>query len=179
MSDEKTETISFSSEDEVLDLAEIRNLNNLSTETIDLTSLFADEVSPTGSFDLRQFRVTSFGRLLEAIPIPTLLVDEACQISFANRACNRAAGEPARIEGNRFSTLFPNHADGQRAEKLVERVFHDRIPLITEGTIGLDELRMHGRIHLRSLRIQRIRTILVIIEDISPWTRLPGKTPER
>ncbi len=168
MSDSKTNTIVSS--DEAHRLAEPFEPASLSEETIDLSALFADDVSSSGSFDLRRSRVNPFEKLLQAIPIPTLLVDTSCTIMLANRACKRVTGEPQKIEGQHFSVLFPNRADGQRAEKLIGKVFHNRIPLVAEGIIGIDLIRMRGRIHLRSVRIQKTSMVLVIVEDITPST---------
>ncbi|MGO9567850.1 MAG: PAS domain-containing protein [Desulfomonilaceae bacterium] len=148
----------------------------LTEETIDLSAWFAEDVSPSGSFDLRRSRLSSFGKLLQAIPIPTLLVDESSTIAFANRACTRAAGEPGSIEGRRFSALFPNRTDGVQAEELIQKVFHNRIPLVVEGNLGTNGARMLGRIHFRSVRIQKTRMMLVIIEDITPSKPCSGKT---
>jgi hypothetical protein len=145
----------------------------LSTETIELGALFSEEVSSSGSFDLRRSRLSSIGRLFEVIPIPTLLVDESSQIVFANRACKRVAGEHRKIEGSPFSCLFPSPRDGKHAENLIDRVFHNRIPLTAEGVVGLDRITMRGRIHFRSIRIQKIRTVLVIIENITPSAQIP------
>ncbi len=141
---------------------------NSSEETIDLSAMFAVDVSSSGSFDLRRARLSPFTKLLQALPIPTLLVDKAYMIVFANRACKRATGKPGTTDGQRFSDLFPNQADGERAEELIQKVFHNRIPLIAEGMLGSDQIRMLGRIHFRSVRVQKMRMMLVIIEDISP-----------
>lgn len=148
----------------------------LTEETIDLSAMFADDVSPSGSFDLRRSRLSSFEKLLQAIPIPALLVAESCTIVFANRACKRAAGEPGTIEGHRFSALFSNRTDGEQAEELIQKVFHNRIPLVAEGLLGADQVRMLGRIHFRSVRIQKKRVTLVIIEDITPSKPSSGKS---
>jgi PAS domain-containing protein len=140
---------------------------SLTEETTDLSALFTNDVSSSGSFDLRRSRLSPFEKLLQAIPIPALLVDESCTILFANRASQRAAGQPKAIDGHRFSVLFSNRADGQRAEELIRKVFLDRIPLVTKGTLGIDGVKMLGRIHFRSVRIQKMRMMLVIIEDIT------------
>jgi PAS domain-containing protein len=176
MSDSKTNSIVSS--DEAHRLAEPFEPASLSEETIDLSALFADDVSSSGSFDLRRSRVNPFEKLLQAIPIPTLLVDKSCTIMLANRACKRVTGEPQKIEGQHFSVLFPNRADGQRAEKLIQKVFHNRIPLVAEGIIGTDLIRMRGRIHLRSVRIQKTSMVLVIVEDITPSTGPSRKKSE-
>ena len=168
MSDSKTNTIVSS--DEAHRLAEPFEPASLSEETIDLSALFVDDVSSSGSFDLRRSRVNPFEKLLQAIPIPTLLVDKSCTIILANRACKRVTGGPQKIEGQRFSVLFPNRDDGQRAEKLIRKVFHNRIPLVAEGMLGTDHIRMLGRIHFRSVRIQKASMMLVIVEDITPST---------
>ncbi|HMK34396.1 MAG TPA: hypothetical protein VK463_04960, partial [Desulfomonilaceae bacterium] len=101
MTEQTTNSFIFSSEGEGLTVTP--NLASLSEETIDLGTLFVDSVSPTGSFDLRRSRLSSFGKLLEAIPIPTMLVDESYHIIFANRACNRPGIECGKIEGSNFS----------------------------------------------------------------------------
>jgi PAS domain-containing protein len=169
MSDSKRNRIVYS--DEAHRLAEPSEPASLSEETIDLSALFENDVSSSGSFDLRRSRVSPFEKLLQAIPIPTLLVDKSCTIILANRACKRVAGETQKIEGQRFSVLFPNQDDGQRAEELIQKVFHNRIPLVAEGIMGIDIIRMRGRIHLRSIRIQKANLMLVIVEDITPSTR--------
>lgn len=168
MSDTKRNKIV--STDEAHRLTEPFEPASLSEETIDLSALFVDDVSSSGSFDLRRSRVSPFEKLLQAIPIPTLLVDKSCTIILANRACKRVTGELQKIEGQRFSDLFPNRADGKRAEELTQKVFHNRIPLVAEGIIGIDPIRMRGRIHLRSVRIQKASMMLVIAEDITPST---------
>ncbi|MBI5252629.1 MAG: hypothetical protein HY912_24295 [Desulfomonile tiedjei] len=147
-------------------LTEISDVQSLSVETIDLSTLFVNEVSSSGSFDLRQSRLGFFEKFLEAMPIPSLLVNESCQVAFANRACNRVAGDRGKIEGHHFKLLFPSSADGLRAEKLIDKVLHNRIPLVAEGVLGMDQIRVRGRIHMRSLRVRNVRTVLVVIENL-------------
>ncbi len=174
MNDSKAGTITSSHKEHKL--ADAFETGGLTEATIDLSAMFEDGVSSSGSFDLRGSRLSPFERLLQAIPIPALLVDKSCVIVFANRACKWAAGEPGAIEGHRFSVLFPNRADGQQAEELLGKVFHERIPLVAAGMLGADDIRMLGRIHFRCVRIQKMRMMLVIIEDISasePLSREP------
>ena len=95
MSDCKTDAIVFSYEalrlvepsSEQRRLTEPSEPASLSEETIDLSALFTDDVSSSGSFDLRRSRLSPFEKLLQAIPIPTLLVrrilyDHPCQSSL-------------------------------------------------------------------------------------------------
>jgi PAS domain-containing protein len=181
MSESKTDMISFSyralKRTELLheerELTQPSEPASLTEETIDLSTMYDEDVSSSGSFDLRRPRLGTIEKLLQAIPIPTLLVDESYIIVFANRASWRAAGQPGTIEGHRLSVLFPNEADGEQAEGLVRKVFLDRIPLVAEGVLGRDDITMRGRIHFRSVRIQKTRMMLLIIEDITPSQPLP------
>jgi len=177
MSDKKTDpTLLFN---ELTDRAQPPETGGLSEETIDLSGLFVQDVSSSGSFDMRRSRLSSFGKLLEAIPIPTLLLDQSHRIIFANRACTRLAEEQKRLEGIRFSALFRDQRDEQRADALIDKVLSKRIPLIAEGTLGQGHNEMRGRIHFRAIRVQKIRTVFVIIEDITPSRQSRGKKSEK
>jgi len=152
-------------------ITEISDPQSLSEETIDLSTLFINDVSSSGSFDLRQSQFGFFQKFLDAVPIPALLLNESYQIVFGNRACNKIAGDRARIDGSRFALLFPSSADQKQIEKVLDKVLHNRIPLIAEGVLGLDRVRMRGRIHVRPLRIKSVRTVLVVIEDLTPSSK--------
>src|SRR5271157_508698 len=55
------------------------------TETIDLNSLFSKDVTSSGSFDLRRVRFASFGKLLQVLSAPTLLIGRSHTISQFNK----------------------------------------------------------------------------------------------
>ena len=44
------------------------------TQTIDINTLVSETLTTSGSFDLRQERIDTFGKLLEALSIPTVLI---------------------------------------------------------------------------------------------------------
>ncbi len=139
----------------------------LSSETIDLGSLFNKDVTSSGSFDLRGFRATSFAKLLEAVPIPALLVSPARTVMFCNQACRKIGAAYDKMQGEEFSSLFPSPEDGIAAEALIQKVLAKRTPLVTEGILGTGKTRMWGRMHLRSVRVEKQRLVLVIVEDIT------------
>ena len=145
---------------------------HLSQETVDLSGLFADTVSMSGSFDLRGFRVSSFGKLLDVIPIPAVLVERSHAIVFANQACKRIAEDRTVIVGSPFSALFPSKSASGKAHGLIDKVFGQRVPLLTEGIMGVEPRKIWGRIHFRSVRIRSERFVLVIVEDITPEKKL-------
>ncbi len=59
------------------------------TETIDLQAMMGelDSLSEAAVPDL--FHNTSFGKLMEALPIPALFIDGSRVIVFANQACEK------------------------------------------------------------------------------------------
>ncbi len=59
------------------------------TESIDVASLLTEDVTSSGSFDVSQFGSTSLGKLMQALPIPALLVDRTHRIVFANQASGK------------------------------------------------------------------------------------------
>lgn len=140
----------------------------LSEPTIDIGSLFTPDVSLSGSFDLRRFRLSSVGKLLEALPIPIFLVNEHLVIDFANDPGTKFLPNNTDAEGSRFGTLFANPHDVKKGEQLIKKVLAQRIPLVAEALLGDLSDRMLGRIHLRSLRIQKVKYILVVVEDLKP-----------
>lgn len=154
-------------------LTEIEGAQSLTEETVDLSTLFISDVSASGSFDLRHSRLSFFQKFLEAIPIPVLLVDESCRVTLANRASRKVTGDRERIEGNHFKLLFPSSVDRQQVEKLIAKVFHNRIPLVAEGVVGTDQIRIRGRVHMRPIRVKDVRTVLVVIEDLTPSAKKP------
>ncbi|MFC1833355.1 response regulator [Thermodesulfobacteriota bacterium] len=137
------------------------------TETIDLDSLLpeldrlAAKPEPTG------VRESSFGKLMEALPIPSLLIDSSRQIVFVNQACEKISPEYDRIQGGPFSSLFPDPKAASQAQSLVEKVFATRKTQIIEGVLKIDKKRIWGRAHLRSLRLGRDGLILTLIEDLT------------
>jgi PAS domain S-box-containing protein len=166
MTNEGKGTIVFA--DEGQNLTQWSDVQSLSEETIDLSTLFVNDVSSSGSFDLRHSRLSFFEKFLEAIPIPTLLVNELGNVVYFNRACKKVTGDRDKLEGKHFKILFPNPVDQDQVEKLIDKVLRNRIPLIAEGVLGIDEPRFRGRVHMRPLRVKSTRIVLVVIEDLRP-----------
>ncbi len=54
------------------------------TNSLDLTGLFGRYVTDTGSFDLRGVQAKSLSKLLDSLPMPGLLVDDAYAVAYAN-----------------------------------------------------------------------------------------------
>jgi PAS domain S-box-containing protein len=137
------------------------------TDSIDFVSLFTADVSASGSFDVRGVQATAIGKLLQAIPVPVILVDQSYCIAFANQACGRISTEYEKILGKPVSVIFPYAGSPGGIEALIETVFSTRRAQVTEGVLEIEDSRIWGRVSFRSVRMHDTRAILLLVEDLS------------
>lgn len=163
MSDKDMPNDDFSEDEHGLKLLREKD----ATETINLNSLFTADLTKSGSFEVKGIHATSFGRLLQAVPIPTLLIDRRGKISFANRSCWSIASNYEELPGVPFHSLFPDPARSRKAAALIETVFKSRKPQVMEALLEFDDAKTWSRMHLRSLRFGQERSILLLIEDLT------------
>jgi len=149
-------------------------LPTAATETIDLSSLFAGDFYSSGTFDLSAISSSIFGKLLDALPIPALLIDQSYQVGFANQSCAKISTNYRKIQGAPFADLVPLPNDAQRAQALSERTqglikkaFETRKPQVAEAILEIENKRIWARLHLRSVRIGMGRYVLLIIGDLT------------
>jgi two-component system, cell cycle sensor histidine kinase and response regulator CckA len=143
-----------------------------STETIDLGALFAAELDEKGSFDLATVSQSTFAQLLQAIPVPTLLVARTHVISFANDAFMTTIRDSLDLEGATFSSLFPNPGEAREAQLLLEKVFEERKPEVMERVLQVRDVKIWARIHLRTIRLGNEALVLVQIENLTAHKQL-------
>lgn len=129
-----------------------------------LSSLFTKEVTASGSFRIREVHRTSFGKLLQALPIPAILMDGSGRVIFANEACARVSPDLGTIVGHSYASLFP---DPEEARAAFERVFTQRKMECWEGNLRIDGGDRWVRSHLRSVRLGEGRVFLLLIEDLT------------
>ncbi len=136
------------------------------TESIDVATLVSD-VTLSGSFDVTQFRTTSFSKLLHALPVPALLIDDSHQIIFANQTCRKINPDPEELQG--VPAVEISHAPGVSAkiQSLLENVFSTRKPQTCDAVLGTAETGMWGRLFFRSVRLEKKRLVLLIVEDLT------------
>ncbi|AFM24927.1 PAS domain-containing protein [Desulfomonile tiedjei] len=144
------------------------------TCSIDLKNLFSPEFTSSGLFDLRSIGSTALGKLLEAIPIPIMLIDKWFFVVYANGALNSISSNCENLQGSRFIDALPVPDDPDKAlvlkEKttaLLEKVLADRKPVHTEAILKIGDKRIWARLHLRSVRFSADRHIMAIIQDIT------------
>jgi PAS domain S-box-containing protein len=139
----------------------------VSTQTIDLEGLFTREVSTSGSFNFREIKNITFGKLLEAMPLPTFLIDQSHCIVFANEAVLKIDPDAGYVVGEPFSKLFPIIAESEKALSALRRIFEDRKNQVFESLLQINGKVLWGRMTLRSIRFRDVRSVLAIIEDLT------------
>jgi PAS domain-containing protein len=139
-----------------------------STESIELKSLFTRDLSTSGSFDIRGgIWSTTFGKVIQALPIPAFLIDEYLHIAVANQACGRFTPAYERIQGRPFSSLVTGASAAESAQALLQGVFVDRKPRIAEGSVRIDDAVVWARMTFRPIRIMQERFVLLLLEDLT------------
>jgi len=136
------------------------------THTIDLQNL-VDELSASVVLDFSNIHQTSFGKLLESIPIPVLLLDESCKITFVNHAWQKVSVNYRRILGRAFSSVFTRRSVAKAANSIVQKAFMTRRPLVASTVLEVEQSRIYGRVHFRSLRMGGDRALIVLVEDLT------------
>jgi PAS domain S-box-containing protein len=136
------------------------------TESIEVTT-FAADVTQSGSFDITQFRKTAFSKLLHALPIPALLIDDSHQIIFANQACRKISSDPEKLLGLPAAEISLFSAASKGLKSLLENVLSTRKGQTCEAVLGTSETGMWGRLFFRSVRLDKERLVLLIVEDLT------------
>jgi|GEM_PF-1942559 len=172
--DHHTDLANFdSAEGAEMPLGHLR-MQGVATETIDLSSLFTHDVYTSGSFDLSGIGSTSFGRLLDSLPLPVLLIDRRYCVEFANQACAKLSDNSREIPGIPFLNLLlpPRetakvHELADKMRALLENAFEVRKPRTAEAILEMGAKKIWARLHIRSVRVGLERHLLVLIEDVT------------
>ena len=134
---------------------------------IDLATFLTEDVSSSGSFYVHGVQTTSLGRLLQALPIPALLIDGQYRIIFANQASGRISRAYEKVVGKPISTLAADPKTAQEIQQVAEEVLSARKPQIHQAMLGIEKSKIWGRMYFRSLRMAEERLLLLLVEDLS------------
>ncbi|MEJ2716395.1 MAG: ATP-binding protein [Deltaproteobacteria bacterium] len=138
------------------------------THSIDLIEpSLLEELTDSGSFDLRAIKRTALGKLLRALPIPAFFIDKYHKIVFVNSALGKVSPTYKEVMDRDFADLFPDPIEGKGATEALREVFFSRKPAIFEGRIEVGRSGMWGRAHLRSVRVKEQQLIIVLVEDLT------------
>lgn len=146
--------------------------SGIATQTIDLSSVLTRDLTSSGSFDIRgQIWSTTFGKLLQALPIPALLIDQSYAIVVTNQACARISPTYEKLNGLAFRRLFPKPSTADDIEGLLEQIFSHRGTKVTEALMQIEKETIWCRVTLRPIRIMDKRYILATLENLTPEKR--------
>ncbi len=136
-------------------------------DTLDLTGLFATDVTHSGSFDLQALPLTALGKLINALPIPAMILDRAGHITFANQSCGKIGPGSGKTQGQAFSGLFLDPISAKEALSVLEEVFVTRKGAVSQADVQIDRVRISGRLHFRSVRMGQDRRVLLLVQDVT------------
>jgi signal transduction histidine kinase/ActR/RegA family two-component response regulator len=143
------------------------------TQTIELGGLFTKDVTSSGSFDIRGgIWASTFGKLLQSLPIPAFLVDQFHLIMVANQACARIETSYERIQGRELERLFPNPSDAATVSEILDEIFRTRKPRAMQGMLQIGKGNIWARLTFRSIRIIDLRTVMVLVQDLTNEKKL-------
>ena len=116
-------------------------------------------------------RWTAFGHLMDAMPMPILLIDICGRVRFVNRAFLNISADLSDVLGAPFCSLFRHAETIRQTEILLENVVSQRKPQFGEGIILIGDNEVWSRMNLRSIRFGNERSILAVIEDLTTEKR--------
>ena len=138
------------------------------TQTVHLSSLCAMGVTPTGSFDVSgQDWMSTFAKVVQAMPVPVLLISEDRDVIVANEACSKINPNYRQMENTPFSSLFVDPVAAKEAQALLEEVFRTKKPRAGEGLLKIGSGRIWGRMTYRPIRIADMRLVLLVVENLT------------
>jgi|GEM_PF-967273 len=136
------------------------------TESIDVSTLVT-EVTSSGGFDATLFRTTSFSKLLQALPLPAVLIDESYRIILANQACGKIGPDPEKLLGVPVADILVASGALQKIQTVLEDVLSTRKPQTCDAVLGTAGTRIWGRLNFRLVRLKEKRLILIVVEDLT------------
>ncbi len=137
------------------------------TQTVDLTKAFTEEVTATGSFAFSGVEKTWFGKLLQALPTPALLIDQSLRIVYVNQSLRSLWSSSDIFGGKPFTRLFPDAAMSRQAKSVSERVLQTRRRASMQGLVEYGSSKVWCRIHFQSVRMANVRSVLALFEDLT------------
>jgi PAS domain S-box-containing protein len=133
----------------------------------DVASLLDEDPTLPDSVDMRELQATALGQLLDAMPIPALLIDPLSHIVFANPPCRRIIPQPEKLQGLSLSTLFPDESVITEIQRLTEQVFTTGKSQVIDSPFEITEQRIWCRLYLQSMRLGNNKWMVLLVEDLS------------
>jgi PAS domain S-box-containing protein len=136
------------------------------TEPISVDDLIRELDSSDGLTEPKRL-IHSFAELLEALPVPTLLVDQSDRILFANRSWKRISTSYEKLRGRLFSSLFSNPNVADKVRSVLEELLETRKAKVSGAVLEVERSKIWSRIYIRSMSVGGDRALLILVEDIT------------
>lgn len=138
------------------------------TLTIELDTFHNKDLTTSGSFKITSdIWVKTFGKLLEALPLPGLLLDPQRRIIAVNRACAKMNITSEDAIGKPLSSFLSDSPASTFILEGLDAVLATRKPGSTDGLIVADHNSFWARTTFRSIRIQDMRFVLMLVHDMT------------
>jgi PAS domain S-box-containing protein len=137
------------------------------TQSIDLQGLMAELDTLGEELRTDDLESTPFGKLMEAVPIPALVLDRDRHITFVNQAAEKISAKYDLLKGKECALLFPDAKTGKFVDSLIKTVYFDRQTQVIESVVQIGDSRIWGRVHLQPLRWGEDTLVLALIENLT------------
>lgn len=137
------------------------------TQSIDLKGLVAELDTLGEELRTDDLEATPFGKLMEAVPIPVLLLDGERRITFLNQAVGKISPKCDSLKGKECASLFPDPKIGKHVDSLIKTVYFNRQMQVIESVVQIGDSRIWGRVHLQPLRWGSDTSVLALIENLT------------
>ncbi len=126
-----------------------------------------EDLTHSGSFDLRWMRWAAFAKLLQAVPVSMALLDQRGRIQFANNRLVGILGAQAQTLGESFYSFFPTEPMAKQAEHLLSGVLEKRDQRTMECSLRIGKKKVWAKLTFRPIRFGSERQVLVVLEDLT------------
>jgi len=139
----------------------------VTTESIDLDSLFKQDLTTSGSFDVSRIKQSSFGQLLMALPMPALLIGKSFGVRFCNEAWGKLTVDYKALVGRRFTDLCATAQETSVITAFLAEIFETRKPRVKEQRLLVLGRLVWARVYFRPIRLAGERMVLGLVEDLT------------
>jgi len=137
-------------------------------QSSDFTSLLAEDPTSPEVFDMKELQSTALGKLLDAMPIPALLIDPlSSRIVFANPSCMAISLRPEKIRGVSLSTLFPDESAATEVQRLIQEILATEKSQIIDSPFEITQQKIPSRLRFQPVKFGNNEWMVLIVEDLA------------
>ncbi len=137
------------------------------TESIDISNLFSQRDPEAQGLDAEGVEASTFGRLLQAVPIPAAVLGLGGVIVYANHVWSIIGVEPEQAVGLDLPCFVSDAETSRAVTTIIEEVKATGKPGVCEGWLGRGGARIWGKMCFSSLKVVTDRTVLCLIQDLT------------